>query len=393
VTRPVSHAAIIRTIVRKDLAEYARDKLWAFLTVMVLIVVIGLFWILPDDVTESIRIGVSGFDDPAALTGLETAEEGLAPVLFGSADDLERVVAGEADAWQAGGSVVVIPHGDDMAVPEGAERVNVAIGIAFPADFLAATAAGQPTDVTVFVDAAVPEEITNAVSSLVRELAYLVAGQELPVETEGPTAAFVVLGTDRLGSQASARDSFRPIFVFLILLMEMFVMAALIAKEIQERTVTAVLVTPATVGDVLAAKGITGAVSGMAQAVIVLVAINSLSPQPVLILTLMLLGSVMVSGTAMLAGSSGKDFMSTLFYGMAYMIPLMIPAFAALFPGTASALIRALPSYPLVQALVDVTTYGAGWSETLPQLAALLVWCVALFALGWIVLKRKVQTI
>ena len=204
---------------------------------------------------------------------------------------------------------------------------------------------------------------------------------------------FVVLGEDRVGNQASARDGFRPIFVFLVLLMEMFVMASLIAKEIQDRTVTAILVTPARIGDILAAKGISGAMSGMAQAVIILIAIDSLTPQPALILSLMLLGSIMVAGTAMLAGSTGKDFMSTLFWGMAFMIPLLIPAFAALFPGTASTWIQIMPSYPLVQGLVDVTTYGAGWAETLPELGGLLAWCVALFALGWVVLRRKVQTL
>ena len=62
-SRPVSRFSIITAIVRKDLAEYGRDKLWAFLTIMVLVVVIVLFWMLPDDVNESIRVGVSGLDD------------------------------------------------------------------------------------------------------------------------------------------------------------------------------------------------------------------------------------------------------------------------------------------------------------------------------------------
>ena len=170
-------------------------------------------------------------------------------------------------------------------------------------------------------------------------------------------------------------------------------MASLIAKEIQDRTVSAVLVTPATTGDVLAAKGITGAISGLVQAVIVLVAIDALGTQPVLILTFMLLGAVMVSGTAMIAGSSGKDFISTLFYGMAFMIPLMIPAFGALFPGTSSLWIRLLPSYPLVDGLVEITTYGGGWAETVPQLGALLGWCIVLFGLGWVILRRKVHSL
>ncbi len=374
-SRPVSRYSIIASIVRKDLAEYGRDKLWAFLTVMVLVVVIALFWLLPDDVDESIRVGVSGLDGSSVLSALESAgEEGLLLVPFATAADLEAVVAGDAD-------------------PSDPDQAGTTVGIAFPDDFLAATASGAATTVTVYIDAAVPDEIRVAITGLVREIAYAVAGDELPVSTSGPDEVFVVLGEDRVGDQASARDSFRPLLVFLILLMEMFVMASLIAKEIQERTVTALLITPASVGDVLAAKGIVGTVSGLAQAVIVLIAINALSVQPLLILTLMLLGAVMVSGTAMLAGSTGKDFMGTLFSGMLFMIPLMIPAFAALFPGTASAWIRAIPSYPLVQGLVNVSTFGEGWAETLPELGILFVWCVGLFALGWMVLKRKVQTL
>ncbi len=392
-SRPVSRATVVTAIVRKDLAEYASDRLWAFLTVMVLVVVIGMFWILPDNVNETITVGVSGLDQPGALADLEASEEGLVAVPFASADDLRAVVAGDADAWTVDGETVVVDRGSDASAPAGAEQADVSIGLAFPPDFIQSAAAGQTTQATVYVDAAVPDEIKGAMSSLVREIAFAVVGEDFPVDTTSPTEVFVVLGEDRVGNQASARDAFRPIFVFLILMMELFVMASLIAKEIQERTVTAVLVTPATVGDVLAAKGITGALSGLVQAVIVLVAIDSLSPHPVLILTLMLLGSVLISGTAMIVGSTGKDFMSTLFYGMAYMIPLLIPAFAALFPGTASAWVQVLPSYPLVRGLVDVTTYGAGWSETLPELAALFAWCVGLFGLGWIVLRRKVQTL
>ncbi len=389
-SRPVSRATVISAIVRKDLAEYGRDRLWAFLTVLVIVIVIALFWILPDDVEESINAGISGLE-PSALAALGESEEGLLPIGFSSEPELRAVVAGEATAWLSDGQTTVVAEG--LEPPPGAEQVAVSIGLAFPSDFLTATAAGQSTEVTVYVDGAVPDEIESAMTSLVREIAFGVAGEPLPVETAGVAQTFVILGEDRAGNQVSARDGFRPIFVFLILMMEMFVMASLIAKEIQDRTVTAVLVTPATVGDVLAAKGIAGALSGLAQAVIVLLAINSLSPQPLLILTLMLLGSVMISGTAMLAGSSGKDFMSTLFWGMAYMVPLLIPAFAALFPGTASAWVRALPSFPLVQGLVDVTTYGAGWSETLPELSALLAWCVGLFGLGFVVLRRKVESL
>ena len=378
-------------MVKKDLAEYGRDRLWAFLTILVLVFVIAIFWVLPDSVDETIDVGVQGLSNPAALGAQEAAEEGMTLVSFSSEDDLRAVVSGEADAWLVSDETVVL--GSDADPPEGAEATDVSIGLVFAENFFEAAAGGEQTDVTVYVDGAVPQEIKGAMSSLVRELAFAVSGTDLPVSTPDPNEVYVVLGEDRVGDQTTARDAFRPIFVFLILLMEMFVMASLIAKEIQDRTVSAVLVTPATTGDVLAAKGITGAISGLAQAVIVLVAIDALGAEPVLILTFMLLGAVMVSGTAMIAGSSGKDFISTLFFGMAFMIPLMIPAFGALFPGTSSLWIRLLPSYPLVDGLIEITTYGGGWAETVPQLGALLGWCIVLFGLGWVILRRKVQSL
>ncbi|HEY5684629.1 MAG TPA: ABC transporter permease [Acidimicrobiia bacterium] len=390
-TRPVSHAAVIGSIVRKDVAEYGRDRLWAILTALVLVVVVVLFYLLPDDVEESISIGVSGLGTPA-LSGLTAAaEQGLAPVAFEGEGDLEAVVAGDAAAWLDGGRLVV--GGSDVDPPEGAEEVAIDVGIAFPPDFVARTALGEQSMVTVYVDAAVPEEIETAVSSLVRELAFALSGEALPVTTPDPAETYVVLGADRVGDQTTARDTFRPVFVFLVLMMEMFVMSSLIAKEIQDRTVTAMLVTPATIADVLAAKGIAGTIMGFGQAVIILLAIGALADNALLMLVLILLGSVMVAGVAMLAGSVGKDFITTMFQGMVYMIPLLIPAFAAMFPGTASIWVRALPSYPLVKGLVDVSAYGAGWSDTLGELGTLLAWCVALFVLGWVVLKRKVQTI
>ncbi len=410
-SRPVSHSSIVRSILAKDLKEYGRDKLWAFLTVFVLAILIGMFWVLPDSVDESITVGVSpGFEilvDQAADTlGVDVdagqldevvaqfeQEEGLAIVSVESAADLEALVAGEATAFVEGSQTVVVPKGSGVQPPEDAEQIGFDIGIAFPDDFLATTASGERATVQVFVDAAVPEEIRVAMAGVIGEFAHAVAGDALPVATPDPEEVFVVLGEDRVGNQITPRESFRPLLAFMVLLMEGFVMSGLVAKEIQQRTVTALLVTPATTGDVLAAKGITGALAGLAQAVILLAATGSLSVEPALILTLMLLGAVLVSGVSMIAGSAGKDFIGTLFYGMLFLIPLMIPAFAAIFPGSASPWVKVLPSYPMAQGLVNVVTYGDGWSETLPSIGALAAWCAGLFVVGWVILKRKVETL
>jgi len=92
-------------------------------------------------------------------------------------------------------------------------------------------------------------------------------------------------------------------------------------------------------------------------------------------------------------GAAGRDFISMVFYSVVFVIPLMIPAMAALFPGTGAGWIRALPSYGLVQAILGVTAYGEGWADVWPDLAALAAWCAVAFAAGWVILSRKVESL
>ena len=84
--------------------------------------------------------------------------------------------------------------------------------------------------------------------------------------------------------------------------------------------------------------------------------------------------------------------MGTLFTGMAFMVPMVVPAFAVLFPGAPSAWVKVLPSYGVVRALVGATSYGYGWAETLPYLGMAAAWSVALGAAGALALGKKVES-
>ncbi len=160
---------------------------------------------------------------------------------------------------------------------------------------------------------------------------------ETPLPETEPSAGDIILGTDRAGDQVSIREKMRPMLALFVLMIEVLSMASLVSSEVLTRTVTAVLVTPAQVGDFLAAKTIYGTILAMSQAIIVLLAIGAFTAHnwPLLVLT-MLVGSVMFTGVAMIVGSAGKDFIGA-FYSMLFMLPLMYPAFAVLFPGTATA--------------------------------------------------------
>ncbi len=245
---------------------------------------------------------------------------------------------------------------------------------------------------TVYSQAGVGEEIQTAMQSFVREAAYQIAGRELPVGM--PDEETIVLGEDRMGDQVSMQERMRPLLLFMVLLMETFSMASLVSTEVLQRTVTAVLVTPAKVSDFLAAKTIFGTLMSLSQALIILAFVGGLTATNwSLILTVLVMGAIMFTGIALFVGSAGKDFMGQLFYAMLLTVPLLIPAISVMFPGTAAPWVKVLPSYPIIRVLVDATAYGGTWADAWGMLAYAALWLVILYFAGLFALKRKVETL
>lgn len=411
--RTVSRPAIIAALLRKEARAYSRDLVYVGLTVVLLIVLPILFRVMPDSVEESVPLAVTpSFSEmvteargdlatqgvsPAQLAVLDdldlAAEEGLQLVELDDADQLVGVLDGTLEAWRTDDGSVVVRDPEREPEPAGAEPENIDIGIVFPDGFIGDVMAGeQGVTVTVYADAEVPPEIRGAMSSFVRELAYQLAGRELPVVL--PAEEEIVLGEDRAGDQVTLRERMRPLALFMILLMETFAMASLVSTEVAQRTVTAVLVTPARVSDFLIAKAIFGTLLSLGQALVILALIGGLTAQNwSLLLTALLVGAVLFTGVALFVGSAGKDFMGQLFLAMLVTIPLLIPAFAALLPGSAAAWIQVIPTYPIIDVLVGATVYGATWAESWGSLAYATAWLVVVFGAGWLVLKRKVESL
>ncbi|MHB1017144.1 MAG: ABC transporter permease [Coriobacteriia bacterium] len=414
-SRPISRPAIVWALLKKELKAYSRDTVYLLLTLLVLVVVPFVFRIMPDSVDETITLAVSPpvatmvGDARDALAGLgatdeqlaalddadlASGEEGLVLVEFEDEEQMRGVIEGTIEAWQTDAGEFVFRAEDAEAdKPEDAERVNIDIGIAFPARFISDVATGQDgLTVTVYSDAGVPDEVKGAMRSFVREAAYQLAGRELPVEL--PAEETIVLGEDRAGAQVTMQEKMRPLLLFMILMMETFSMASLVSTEVLQRTVTAVLVTPAKVGDFLAAKTIFGTAMSLSQALIMLALIGGITAQNwSLLLVVLLMGAIMFTGVALFVGAAGKDFMGQLFYSMLFLIPLLIPTFSVMFPGSAAAWVRAIPTYPIIDVLVRATSYGATWSDSWTSLAYAALWLVVLYGAGLVALKRKVESL
>lgn len=410
----ISNSGLLLAIIKKDIRVYSRNMIYLFLTLLGLVFFIAIFWMVPDEVDEEITFAISPSLDvlisegkklleeaglPAEIINqLEEAEtafegEGLVLVEFDNEEQLKQAIRGELEVYKTEQQHYLFHDPEsDHDEPEDADRIQLGIGMSLPPAFLGDAVLGESQTVTFYTDADVPEELRNAMQGMIREIAYHLAGHDLPVEM--PDEEMIILGTDRLGEQITMRDRMRPMVAFFIMMMETFAMASLISNEVLQRTVTALLVTPVRVGHFLLAKTIFGTALAMSQAVIILLLVGAFTVEnSSLLLVTVLLGSVLFTAVAMFVGAAGKDFIGQLMFSMLFIIPLMIPSFAVLFPGSVATWVSYLPSYPIVRLLYDITVYDLLWADSLYHLAYAVIWVVVIYAAGLVVLKRKVAAL
>jgi len=359
-----SRIVAILSIIGKDITMMSREVIFVFLTVLSLVVFGVLYWVLPDKVDDTISIGVHGQGITRALAEFAgESEDALGIQVYPDIESLRAAVTNK----------------------------DIEIGLDFPDELISEIAAGNRVTVTVIARPSLPPEITGALTTMAREIAFAVAGDPMPVAQ--PDEDQIILGFDRGGEALALRDRMRPLYAFMMLIMEAVALGALIASEIQHRTVTALLASPAHLSDVLIAKLLMGTLIAFTEAVLMLIIIRGFGPMPGIVLLVLFLGAIMVSGVAMIAGSAGKDLLSTMMLSLAVLIPLAIPAFAVIVPGAAARWVRILPSYSLIQTIVDTNYYGAGWADSLRHLLTLAGWCAVITLVGVLTLRGRVKRI
>ena len=367
VARSPGSPAIVRAILAKDAVAFRRNRFLMLITFLVIVVWGVLYQFLPTTVDETFSVGL-------------VVEQGaLPPEMDLSPESLET-----ADG--TGVTVTLFPGRSTLeaAVDDGSE---VQAGLVIPSGFAADVAAGATPTVTLVVPAGLPAQFEGMLTSAVAELGYALSGTPAPIDLATSTT---IVGTDRVGDQLSLAEQMRPLLLIIVLMMEVFALSTLVAGEIAERTAVAVLATPAKARDLITAKMVFGTGMAFAEAVLVGILIQAFGTNPLMILVALALGAVVVTGLGLLAGSFGRDFMDTLILGILFMIPLMIPAMAALFPGSGPDWVQFLPTYGVVHVVVGASAGTLTWADAAVPLIALAVWGVALAALGAATLNRRV---
>ena len=345
---------IIRSLAMKDVMLFFRNRFFALITVLAVVMYIAIYFVMPSTVDETLEVGLYAPVLPPAFE--EVASEGI---VFEEMESEEALT---------------------QAVDEG----QYPAGVALPADIMEKLDSEEKPVVTLYFPGDATDELKEMLEVMIRELAFLQTGQPLAIET-----TVEVLGTDMLGAQIPLRDRLRPLFAVLIVLMETMGLASLISDEVARGTVRAILVTPTTVQDLFAAKAFVGVSLAFGQALLVTAVVGGLSSQPLIVVTALLLGSVLVTGFAFLIASLSKDLMSAMGWSMIIMVILMVPTFGVLFPGTSTEWAKVIPSYYMSDAIYQASSLGIGWGDLWQDLVILAGFDVAAVAAGIAVLRRK----
>ena len=346
---------IIGAIVLKDLFLYFRNRFIAVITVLGIVAFLVLYFVMPG-ATSVTEVGLYAPVVPSAF-----AEEESKYIDFVMIDS-------------------------EVALREAVAGGEYYVGIALPADIMEKFDRGEKPDVKVYFSQETTDEMQELYRLFIQELAFKQTGQFASFnETQ------MVLGTDLLGQDIPLRERMRPLFAVMLLMMEMFGLANLITVEVERRTVHSLLATPMRVRELFAAKGITGIILSFIPAVLFMALVGGMNSQPLVILTSMLLGAVMVTGISFLIAFLSKDFMSILGWVFVGLIIMAVPAVGIMMPGTITGWAKVIPSYYLVLPVYQAAHYGSGWGDVWQYLVALVGFNLAFIGLGIMALRRKFQ--
>lgn len=348
---------IISTLILKDLKLYFSNQFFALITILGLVFYIAIFFLMPSVVDETLELGIYMSPLPAAL--VELLED----------DEVKYTLAESDESLQHSVRSGDVPAG--YSFPDGAVREIVS---------------GDKIPVNLYFSPEVPEDFKGIYSVILDEFAFVLSGQKVDIEVNE-----VILGPDMAGEQIPPRQKMLPLLTVFILGMEILGLASLISEEVEAGTLRALMITPVRVDGLFLAKGIFGTLFAFLQTSLLMGVTGGLNQKPILILTILLLGSALVTGIAFLIASFGKDMLSVMGWGMLAIILLAIPTFSILIPGMANNWIKVIPSYYLADTTYRTINFGAGWSDVWLDLIVLLSFTVAFMGLGIAVLRRKIR--
>jgi ABC-2 type transport system permease protein len=235
------------------------------------------------------------------------------------------------------------------------EEKKVDIGAVFGADAEQQLQAGERIAVDVYVNG----------ESLAKSRAIALAAISGAVRGISPQAPPIDFSQVKLGEEKalSLMEMFLPFFIIIIIILGSYLLpASFMVSEKEKRTLAALLVTPVTFSEILIAFGMVGIIVSLVMGMILLLLTVGIT-QPLLLLIIFALGSILGAEWGLLLGLISKDQTTLFAYLKGLNLFIVAPALFVIFPSWPQWIARILPTYYIANPIFRISIYGEGWSE------------------------------
>jgi ABC-2 type transport system permease protein len=241
------------------------------------------------------------------------------------------------------------------ALKTSVERGSLDMGVVLPAGLDETLAAGERITIESFVWGSSPEQDRALLRTSLMEAFRELIGDEPFLEVE-----LVTVGAE---DYVPWKDRLLPFLVLMaVFLGGAFLPAGAMIEEKERGTLRALMATPATLGEIMLAKGIIGVIVSLFMGVVILLLNSALSGQILLLLLVLGLGGVMASEIGLISGVLLEDITSLFAIWKAGGILLFAPGFVYLFPQIPQWVGKIIPTYYYIAPVVNITQDQAGWS-------------------------------
>jgi ABC-2 type transport system permease protein len=345
----------VGVLLLKEFRHGSKSFIFIIAVVMPLVLSLVLSLVFGTIFSEKPRLGVSD-EGNSQITSLITESESLIGREYDSADKLRK------------------------AVEDGA----VDMGILLPPDFDDLVIQGEMTELTAYVwgESLAKHRIvlTATIANMIRDI----AGQEVPVE--------IVTTTFGNAESIPWEDRLLPIIVLMAIVFGgIMVPATSLVDEKQKRTLTALAITPASLGEIFLSKGLVGVIISTFMGVLILVINQAFGAQPLLLVGMLVLGAVMAATFGIMLGAFIKDITSLFAINKAIGILYYAPAFVYLFPGIPQWIGRIFPTYYIVQPVVEISQQGGTWSDVALEVFVLVGLILVMIGIVGVLARRTAQ--
>lgn len=286
-------------------------------------------------------------------------------------------------------------EGIDVALLAGEEQLMADVeanrydaGLILPAGFDEAVREGEKPPLQFFISGESLASNRIILSANTIGLIRIVEGASTAVDVE-----VVELGE---GEALDVSQRLVPmVVIFALLIAGVLLTGTSLVEEKERRTLSALLVSPVRLSEVVAAKAVLGFALSVLMGVVILAMNSALGSSPLALVLSLLIAALMCVEVGLLYGAGSKDMKAlyALFKGLN--ILLFAPVIFYLFPDWPQWVGKIFPTYWAINPVFEVTVNGRGLADVWFDLLVAFAICAALgVAVGALVgrMRRQVAT-